>query len=549
MDIHSMLLDSPDEPRFTKKVVEGLAYHELKGWSQVEALETAMRGVSDTYLPGLLFEGITLAEPEEEVLASYITFGQSAVKTRTRLNMEKTNTYMVNFNFSFNGEKIKARVRLSHPRKGNRHLFDGKYIFLKNVAVDRGVNIKDGGLYLYIGKSNFVSYREQVRFIYNKFLEQDNVLVAEIHKARDKKKGSGENKIPRVPSLFAYLLAKEGFTSAVKSHFGLDVLAVSGNSYEEVFDKYHLEYDVYGSTNRKPRNLHNNYWEEPSIYLLHKKDENIDTMFTVVANFYYLYDALTTRIDLDNIEDEQTWVEMLGRFIFFKPDASATKYADISSEHLSRQVDKMLDRTSLRTLQIDGINVNNIYEVFSWLILNEKDLFNSQVTGEFSNKRFNTLRYFLQPVLYAINTLSFAMDMDNRNGKVYQGAREVQSLITSHLREGLIRSVRRNNGEVDSLQSSSANMFIAATNQMITQTKTNKLAKHNGRMPMYNADNFMHESVYFNTQFIAMNKANPAGRNGVSPFLLTDKYGNMLSRPEYALDQELLGRMLKRGTN
>lgn len=542
MDIQA-LLGTRDEPRFNKLLTEGYTFHQMKG--QVEYLDRYMRSLMYTFPSEFEFHGITLTPAETEILESRIKMPSKEHRVQSKFDTNRT--FMVDFNFSVNGEKIRAaQLRLFNVTIGSEATMDGKNYFFNQVLTDRGINIQGNDLYVFVGRIKFTSTRESGIFIFDKTIIKENVVVAEIHKLKDKKKGKGIDRLPQSSSLFVYLMTRFGFTKGVKHYFNVDMQLVNGDSYEDVYEQYAPQgYHVLGSVGKKPNGLHKDRWKDPDIFII-TKHEDEDLVAILGANFFYLYDAITTRVDINTIEDPELWVELCGRFIFFSADKNSQWYRTETKNHLVKSIDVLMSDESRRELNQDGIIVNDMYDLMAWLIMYENTCYTAYNPADINNKRFNSLRFTLAYATEAISSLSYAMAREcNAEGnlRLPMSAKKASKLIRGIIKEGLIRSVRSKNNEINTIQCPSDNRFIANTRKMLPQAKTH--GGHKRRRPMFDPLNKLHESNLLISQVSGIFKADPSGKSIVGPYIDIDVGGVITPPKEYDDSIKRLGVLLK----
>lgn len=308
---------------------------------------------------------------------------------------------------------------------------------------------------------------------------------------------------------------------------GVELKIVEGDSYDEVFQEYYPKgYTVFGSSGIKTSGGKKSEWYPPKMYLLYKGElpitgDEYRVVGLTVANFYYIADRIPTYLSLDSIEDTEFWTNILGRFIFYSAGKPGHWYTEEGQNHLTKSVDTLLDLKAQRQLMDDGIDVKDMYDLISWVILNEKELYAHVHPSDISRKRITTMRYLLSYLTNRINLLGYKLlGRTGTDGKfeVAMNKRKLDTLIREHIKEGTIRELtHETHGEVETIESPSASMYITNTRQMLDQTKVKGSTKE--RNHMYNQGNVLHPSKVTRARIDGIDKSTPSGSTQINPYL------------------------------
>lgn len=528
------------KPEFDKRIVEGFPYHQFKGAMDYFADKCRELDVMGEKV-GLKFKYVRMTTPREENAASYIGHRTNGY----RLRLDRTNLYMVAAVFEYQGRDITAYTRLMYVERGDRTLLDGKVFFIHPVLIDRGVNINKDSIFLSAlsrTSVNFTRLRYNIKV--NDFDISASTLYATLHLGKASKSGRaiGANKLTMKPLIFIYLLIQKGLRGAFKDYFGLDVIVEEG-SYEHLHKKYpSSKYTIYSSSGNRPHSLAKERWNTPSIHLIFEDvlEEHQEFLNTMALNFFYIYDHFNTMIDIDVIDEPSFWEVIAGHIIFNTNDSNA-KLAEMVRNHIERSIDVQLDPSALRLLEMDGIKVNDIYELFAWLITNSNRIFMDRNPASMDNKRLTSLSYTLRPITHNITRLGYSLlNLDepldfNRMSK----------LVTGYITEGLIRNIRKEHGEVASLQCATDNIFLSVTRNIVPQARAQSKKRGSSGLPMYNPENFLHPTIMMYGQICGISKPEPTGRGYINPFAYTDAEGNLSYDFKYIPVVERLGSMIR----
>lgn len=523
-----------EQPRFNPVITDNFAYHQLKDPKGV--LLGLLEQISSSFGEHLVLKKVRMAEPREEVRESFITRNTGG---GPRLKVDESNLFMVAVEFEYFGRPLRpAYVRLPYIKRGGLMVMDGRTFFVTPVMVDRGVNINKDGMFVPMYRTKVIYNRSTYALLENNYLINENVLIAELHQGEKGTRDKGEGRVTIKPSIFVYLLVKYGLTQAVKHYFDLDVIVEQGTK-EKMALKYPKDkYTIYSSSGDRPRRLPKGRWKEPDIHLIFEGAPN-NRFSEVAANFFYIYDNFPTYLDLEMLESPDVWKYIAGHIIFNYPESNA-KLAERIDTHLTRSIDLLVDNSSRRELAMDGIEVEDSYDLFAWLIRNEKNVFTNKNPASLYDKRLSSVRYTLSPIIRAVTLLSYALENCKDNPPTHD---KMEGIIRSKLREGLIRDVRKLNGEVNSLQCPTDNIWLNISRNVVPQTKAIRGGGHDS-MLMYKPENLLDPSLMVYCQIDGMPKSDPSRKSFINPYLQVDHFGNLMHDHKYDPMLEQFGKMI-----
>lgn len=528
-----------NEPQFNELITDNYAYHALKDPMQI--LRELLLQIKPSFGEHLELVKVRMAEPLEEIGQSFITL--AGVKGGPRLKLDESNLYMVAIEFSYRGVNLRPLyVRLPYILRGGKLVMDGRTFFVTPVRVDRGVNLNKDGIFVPMNRTKTVYNRNVYLLRENNIRINQHVLTANLHTGKKEARDKGLNKLQIKPAILTYLFAKKGVTQGLKDYFDLDVEFYFGE-YDGAIEKYpSTEYTIYSSDGNKPRNLHNDNWQIPNLHLVFKTKDHPHTP-EVAASFFYVYDNFTKYlVDKEMLDSVEVWHYILGRIIFNYTNDSNAKSAERASLHLTKSVDLLLDPSTRKELFIDGIDVEDIYDLFAWLIKNEKASFTGKNPASLYDKRLVSVRYTLAPIIHAITNLSYALD--NCKDDLTMNPIKMRDLIAKYLKEGLIRNIRKANGEVNSLQCPTDNIWFNISRTVVPQAKAVQTGGHDS-MLMYKPENLFHESLVLHSQLDGLPKSDPTRKSSINPFLRIGRSGILEHDPSYDPIQKRLGQMLR----
>ena len=530
-------------PEFDKRIIEGIPYHQFKG--AIAYLEGKFHEIEPiANRVGLEFKGIYITRPQTETHESYISHRSSG----WRLRLDNSKLYMVEVRYDYMGKPLRPfYTRLPYVERGNKVQMDGKTFFLSAVLIDRGANLSKDSIFLSSitrAKINFTRMRYTIKV--NNIDTNAATLFASLHMAstmeKEKLRAKGEERLKINPLIFIYLLIQKGVVGTMKEYFGVDAIFEEG-TFEALAKKYPLdEYVIYSSTCTRPRTLSKDRWVEPTIHMIVRDTsfENQEFLNILAVNFFYIYDHFSSMIDIDNLDDTDLWEIIAGHIIFNYSESNA-KLAERVRIHIERSIDVLLDISAYKELAMDGIDVKDVYELLAWLIRNGTSIFMSKNPASMANKRLASLRYTLAPIYRNINRLGYAL---LNLGDNKPSPDNMCKIIKARIKEGLIRDIRKDHGEVSSLQCATDNVFLNVTRNIVPQSRALTKTSESG-LPMYCRDNFFHSTILVYGQISGISKPEPTGRGYINPFVRVDAYGNLSHDPAYDALLSRLDRMIR----
>lgn len=524
-----------EQPRFNPLITDNFSYHQLR--DPVGVVRAQLQQIKSSFGDNLILKNVRMTEPREEVSESYITRSAGG---GPRLKVDDSNLFMIAVEFEYFGRPIRpAYIRLPYIMRGGKLLMDGRLFFTSPVMVDRGVNLNKDGMFVPMNRAKIIFKRHPYALLENNFLINENVIIANLHTGDKSPRDKGVGKVTIKPSIFIYLLLQKGLTRAVKDYFGVDVKVAQGTT-EQIMRQYPQDkFTVYSSAGDKPRGLHKDRWDTPTLHLIFEGGVN-NVISEIAVNFFYIYDSFVTQLDIESLESVDVWKCVAGHMIFNYPESNA-KLAERIDIHLSRSIDLLIDASTQRELYIDGIDVEDSYELFAWLISNEKASFTGKNPASLENKRLVSTRYTMAPINRAITLLSYALENCKENPPTHD---KMTTIIRDKLRESLIRGIRKLNGEVNSLQCPTDNIWLNVSRNVVPQ---NKAIRGGGpdSMLMYKPENLLHPSLMVYGQIDGIPKSDPSRKSLINPYLRVDSSGNLSHDPKYDPALAKLAEMIR----
>ena len=504
MDLNLLNILAQNQPIANKEVCEGLAYHQLlhaEKW-----IHEAFIAASKAWPKDLVYKGPQRCTPEEQ-------FIQVAKKNKKQYEIAKNDVYLVKYRFDYQGVFLKyVYFLIPFSQRGGLIYLNGALYKITPVIGGKIFNIEEGNIFMPVPKNRALVFKGvHLNVAKNGKLVNTNGVYSPLHHFRIRTDRSNF-----VSSLVHYILAKYGLSKTLNNLFDLN--AVIGDiSIEEQYKETH---DVYRSAQWKSvmKKGGKEYTQGSVLRIAIPKEKYNKVNDSVMASIFYIIDKYPGAIHLEDLDESELWLRVLDKFIF-KTSTIDKKGLEHLNAHM-QSVENMLDKSTIDMLYSEDIKVNNIFELFKFIIYDYNDLVIHEDSGSMFNKEINVLKYFLYNIVHAINTFSneiIKFDESQLNAKKI--AKKLDDLLPIYATLTV-----RGHGELTPVSVSVDFMPYYATCNLMSRAKAasggrNKRNQKNITDPLM----LVHSSQVEVTTFGWITKADPTGRGKANPFTYFDR--------------------------
>lgn len=536
MNLFGLYKKRTDVPKFNKTLVDGLAVSELR--DGVGYLSNLIHQIEDTFPEGLGFECCVLADPIREIERSLIRGPTNTLK------MEPSTTVMVELRLTLNGTYAGSTFqRIPYLKRGGGVVLHSKRWNAVPVMVDRGVNVKNDGIFIYLSRARYVYKPKRHDFQRNGRLMVDNILTARLHQQNDAARRSnitnGSDRISGAePTLLLYPLMECGYIETCSKYFGCEIKVEQG-SYESIRSKYPYPTAIYSSTNNPTRYINKAKVRDLSHWHVVVEQDNELTQ-KLAVNLIYLLDIFGAEIEtVEDLADVELWKLLTGKFIF-NTDDTVSKLIEKVDKHLDQSISRLIDETTRTELLLDGVDVSVPNELFAWLIMNTDRIIRSKEVNSVAGKRLTATRYAFSYLQTSATNFSYAckhIPPGSLNPK------RLGQLLRTHFPESSLRRSIVSDSSWQNEKHAADNHWVTTRN--IVQQGEVRSSSKNNVMQMYLPENKIHGSRLSVVQVAGLPKSNPGGLAYIGPYITLGPGGRIIPPPEYEPACAALNNILK----
>jgi hypothetical protein len=234
---------------------------------------------------------------------------------------------------------------------------------------------------------------------------------------------------------------------------------------------------------------------------------------------------------LDKVEDHTEWRILLGKLIWSDAFHVGRLRSDVENHFVS--TDSYLGHTDIKRFNDLGMEIDDLYQFFAWLIDNftSQTIMATKDINSLYNKELTVLFYLFTQYRYMINKMYFGLTRSESKGKV-QTFKEVEQTVRKWLKTGMVQLIHMKNGEVDNRYASGDNMAFKITANMVPQEKTTKGLGGNDNANLSDPTRRLHVSFAEVAGYAAIQKADPSGKTVINHWMNVDQFGRFVRHPD-----------------
>lgn len=431
-------------PKFNKNITNGSTKEILR--IVPDYLDSIFKSSIKSISPNvpLKYVGHRRMTPEEEY--SKIIANDN---NKITYDIALSDLYVEEFVFDYNGEKISRPLYLPYTDKGNLiHISNTMYNIVP-VLSDTVISPSHKEVFVRLLKDKLTFKRKISNFILNGETVKGQVIYTVTIKTTTMQLSDNMGK--QFTSISLYLLCEYGLKE-VMNHYvpGCDYI-VTDENVDNLRDKY----DVYESSNIKPRNLKvDGYYKGHSVKFLIKKDLKIENK-TFLENFIYgllyTFDVLPDHADdfLDvyrnnNVNDEKLhWRIILGR-IAYRNSYSIDRIVEDMNEHFIT-LQGYLDNLIKGKLEDNGMYVDNFFDLLVVIMQNYNDwlLSSKEYNSNITNRYIDILYYVLYDIIIGFNKVVLNVNKRASKKQGLLSLKEVSKIISNEFKTRTIYTLTK----------------------------------------------------------------------------------------------------------
>lgn len=511
-------------PHFNKDIANGLAVKHMMekdpktGLNNTRAYIDKLFAINASIFPkGFRYLGNSLCTPEEHFDTITREYGSRRVG-----NIAKSDTYMVQLNAEFNGERLEPRkILLPFVRDGNLCTLNGATYTVSPVLTDVGFSVLNGSIFIPFRRIKLTFKQVDHHFYRDGKREVTYVIWSQIHHEMGKRTKKDLDARPKIYSSLAhYFFCNFGVKGTFKQWANVDLQIGYAKDFPE--SKYpRSEWIIYESINLKEKH------PTGDMALVIPRSQETDFVKRLVVSFWYTVDAFPNRfVEPEYLDNSALWRILLAHMVFgdFEHQGKITEQID---SHLE-SVNNYLDEMTMDELQSIGLKVNNIwdllYEIMTTLAyhLYDSDIDETSMYG----KRLAILRYVMAEFNYVVSMFSYAFQ--SRQDKEWN-LNDINNIFKSYFKlNGVIRRLTADHGEFDVVSSPGDSKVIKVTSILVPQDRARTSAGHRKSL-ISDTSRLIHASIAEVGQYKNQPKSNPDGRGRLNLFVNV-RYDGLIER-------------------
>lgn len=496
-------------PKFNERVCNGLAVEQLK--RGMDYVRGVAKCASKSFPEGLKFEDIVRCTPDEEYRElTRKRYGKHQIE------LSKSDVYLVKFLFSYEGKQLPPKYMfLPTAGPGGAIRIRGTYFYISPVLADRAISVEEDKLFIPLTRAKLNFERSNASFLANDVHKSGAIISSKIYNGGEPPTGKDAVKCDTL--IAHYQFCQFGFTETLRRFCNAEIVVggdeITRDNYSP--DKWVICTSRCARTGTKPRGVKSAaLYEGTKIRLAIRREDFHGAMVDYVAAFFYVTDHFPSRVQLEDLDEPTMWRIVLGKIL--KSKRSEGKLANEMDIHMA-SLNEYVDALTIDMLHRENIIVNDVWDLFHFIMVNMSDIMISADVSSMYDKRLTTLRYVLFDITHSIFTCMFALTPDKRTLNEHN----VNETLNKCLKmDAVFKLNSEKHGETSTQMISGDNMFLKVTGSMVQQTKAND---------GYSADSTKTDPTLVLTasqtevaSYLNQPKSNPTGRDSINPFILLD---------------------------
>lgn len=503
------LFDAIDEvmPKFNRLVTDGLAVTEMERVE--EYIDQVWQCAAVDFPKGLVYKGYRRLTPDQE-------YHVNTHRTTNSPTMEiaRSDVYMVAYQLALNGEDLPRECYVNLPivyDGGIMHIRGSKYSICP-VLADSSMSVGMDSIFISLLRDNITFRRLNHHFYENGRLVSAFVVWSALH--HDVKNSVRPGGTRPLTTLAHYLFARQGVTETFEKYANAHVKV--GNDTEITVQSYPLtdwvHFRSYGKPAGSGRNMN---YVSSDVVIAVPIQEVTETVRNLIAGFFYVADYFPRRVTPEDIDEVYLWRALLGNAIWGF-GGSEGRMVEQVNEHLS-SLGRYVDNEARREFNEDGIHIDNLFDLFRYLI----DNFTNRLIDSYEHlpsmydRRLMVLRYVMRGLVASINLFMYRVSASQKKQLT---AKDVSELLKDNIATNVILRINSGHGEVDTgVSSPGDNKFFKITSRIVKQVNSSGQRARN--FSMTDPANALHPSIAQAGNFLTPSGSSPSGHERINPFV------------------------------
>lgn len=545
MDFQLLQRVDQTTPAINDRIANGFAYEQMEfageytDRSAESYIDRVFACASNDFPPELEYEGYRRCDPIKEF--EEVT---KSSENRSRFELARSDLYMVAYSFIYHGpdgpQRLTRYIYVPFVLPGSLLHIQGNLYTIHPVLTDPGFSLGSNSLFIQLTRTRLTFERTVHHFIANGEQQMCYVVWSWAHsKVREREKNRNNPSRVVYSTMANYLFAAHGFTQTMENYAGVEV--VVGTQKEITRQKYPTnEWMVCYSRGICPRGWVSGTYQWPDIVVAVPKSQWNDQAKNLIGGLFYIADHFPHQITAAYIDDPWVWKITLGIIICGTGNSYGVLENEVDSHMQS--LNEYMDPMVIEDLHLNGIHVNNIYELFMFIIetLSQKVVSSDAGISSIYDKRLSVLRYVLFDIVSGINYFMYGLRnvvkrKESNASKDKKGERErltikdINDLLNRNIHMRAFRSLsnKEKHPEVSTVGTSSDNIFLSTTCIMLTQNAASGNQSSKNKINLEDPARHLHVSIAEIGSYTNLPKSDPSGRSRINPFMVLHPNGRV----------------------
>jgi len=519
-----------DTPDLNYDTARGLATSHMKHMETY--LDKVFQVASRDFPEGVTYLGCSRCTPEQEY--SEATKRRNTVrglKKRTKSIYEtaRSDLYLMKYKFAFNGKPLPDKlIYLPFVGDAGTIYISGSRFNISPVLSDRVISIDTRSVFVRLIRDKFTFERLNYSYDTNEKREIVQVVHSRIYHTSSNNKAKPS--VPALTTAVHYLFCKYGLTETFKNFLGFEPIVVEKIVRSEWPDD---QWVICDSRKIKPRCFNKFDYTPTNLSLVIPKHHYTNEVKSYVAAFFYVLDHFPMWISKQHIDHPRQWMLALGHMLFPAHTNHGRLYDDVSN-HIE-SLDEYIDPIMRSKLEEIDIHVSDMYEFLAYIVRTINDMlvnYRDSVKSLY-NKELSVVYHIAYDITSALFKAHFKLKSQAKKGLT---ERDVDNILSTHLKPGLIYGITKKSGVVSSNSYSGDNMAFKITSPLVSQSNSsNRMtrSKNSDRAAIHDPSKKMHVSIAEVASYSGMPKSEPTGRGKINHHCRTDHKGVIVRNPKF----------------
>jgi len=484
--INSKILQGDDYDHANPDIMDGVGHTLLKDSMAYinEILESSLKKAH----PDLKYHGIRRLTANETFNASYRNRNIAY-----NMDISEYTTYMCEIHLTLKDVKIPNRyIWLLYSRKGGFvHLAGNKYSLVPIVS-DKVISVDKNKIFMRLMIDKLSIESEEMNIRINGKVRPVLILHKVILIVKKRKLINKIGNIP-IPSML-YSLMEYGYKETVKRICG-EYIHIDITDGDIIQSKKQIVYQNVETPFKRYK--YKDRWYYRDIKMVANVRRRTPTVDIVVSTMLYLFNMFTIKdnitrtplllvdellysIEKGDLDNEKMIYKKMFSFLVFKDNYNLDRNISEVNDHLNI-IDGYIDSVVIKILNTSGVKVNNIYDLYEYVLINFIDLTSNSISynKDIRNGYLDILYYIYYNNIVGINTaVRNINNFDSRKRTLT--IKDVESTFNKHMRARAINNLHKSTPiALKSVDYTGDNRYVKITKDLAFQGQGNGVSRSN----------------------------------------------------------------------